>query len=299
MPRAFCPECGSEVPVDADGVCHVGHIVDVDDPATRPTGGPAAPTESDPDEPQPWVASVDSTTLGGFTPPPAGDPDAVPDDEPWTPEDATGDAAVAGDEGDEGDEGDVRADDDLAAAAAAAVESLQAESGPDPVEATGEQVESGWPQTQPAEGDVPGWTPPTNDPVAPPPVPAPAPAEPPAPAPAASTEDEDDVDAGDFDIDELAAAVSDLGVADESPAPTPGAAPTTAQPDAAAEDERGRTEEPDWEDELGEPGGPTGTTGSRPSAGEGESVDLSNFTAKSGKVDTERSGGKGGLFRRK
>lgn len=297
MPRAFCPECGSEVPVDADGVCHVGHIVDVDDPATRPTGGSTPAAESDPDEPQPWVASVDSTTLGGFTPPPSADPAAVPDDAPWTPAEGAGDAAAAGDAGD----GD---GDDLAAAAAAAVESLRAEAGPDPVEASGGQVEAGWPQTQPAEGDVPGWTPPTNDPVTPPPVPAPAPADPPAPAPPATDEDEDDdLYGGDFDIDELAAAVSDFDVGDESPAPTRGAAPAPAQPDAPrdatdAEDHE-HAEEPDWEDELGDPGGSAGPPSPQAPAGEGASVDLSNFTAKSGKVDTERSGGKGGLFRRR
>lgn len=280
MPRAFCPECGSEVPVDADGVCHVGHHVDLD--AATP-GGPS-PASDDPDEPQPWVASVDSTTLGGFTPPPG---DAAAGAGQPADADAGGDRDAGGD--------------DLAAAAAAAAASVQPEApGPDPVEGSGEQVEAGWPGTLPSEGEAPGWTPPTNDPVAPPPVPSPAPADPPAPASAA---DDDDLSAGDFDLDDLAAAVSDLDMDDaappaspERPAPAP-TAPVPA-PTADAPDAEDAPAHEGWEDDLGEPGEHAGaTTGA---GGDAEPVDLANFTAKSGKVKTGDGGGrKGGLFRRK
>lgn len=275
MPRAYCPECASEVPVDADGLCHVGHSVDL---AGAPLGDTAAAAGGDDaDEPQPWVASVDPTTSGGHTPPPGDAPTATPDEGPWTPDDGP---SVQDDAGD-----------DLAAAAAAAVESLQAEDGdavgPDPVEGAGQQVEAGWPETLPAEGETPGWTPPTNDPVAPPPVPAPAPADPPAPAAA----EDDDLSGSDFDIDDLAAAVGDLDMDDDTPPAAPAApAPATA----------GTTDADDsWEDDLGEPA--ADRPASAPAPTSGEPVDLSNFTAKSGKVDTGKAGGgkKGGLFRRR
>lgn len=55
MPRAFCPECAAEVPIDEEGRCFLGHQV----PA-------AASSSSRPDiqdaveEPEPWVANVTS-----------------------------------------------------------------------------------------------------------------------------------------------------------------------------------------------------------------------------------------------
>lgn len=281
MPRAYCPECASEVPVDADGMCHVGHLVDLGGPSSGGAGDVPGGAE-DPDEPQPWVASVDPTTSGGFTPPPSDTPTATPDDGAWAPEDGPDVTTGAGSPGTPGD--------DLAAAAAAAVESVETDdapqAGPDPVEATGDQVEAGWPQTLPSEGDAPGWTPPTNDPVAPPPVPAPAPADPPAPAPADDADD-DDLSGSDFDIDDLAAAVSDLNMDEDAEAPPPPPADTGDAPGGDADEA--------WEDELGEP-----ATGGTPDApGGGDEVDLSNFTAKSGKVRTDGGKGKkGGLFRR-
>lgn len=325
MPRAFCPECGSEVPVDADGVCHVGHLVELAGASAGPGGdldAVAPPTPEEPDEPQPWVANVDETTLGGSTPPPGGaevpPPDspmtaepaerAAPDGAAWTP----GDAAP-GSEPDEAT-GD-RGVDDLAAAAAAAVESLgsdadddapwtaqvpAAEPGPDPVEGQGQQVEAAWPQTLPSEGDAPGWTPPTNDPVAPPPVPAPAPAEPPAPGASTGTDGMgagSDLDAGDFDLDDLAAAVSELGLDEPTPAPTAGATPAPTPPAGT---------EPDPEDDGDGSGGHADGAGDPADTGDaeadapadGDAVDLSNFTAKGGKV-RDGGGKRGGLFRRR
>ncbi|MBW3619408.1 MAG: hypothetical protein KY461_04135 [Actinobacteria bacterium] len=280
MPRAFCPECGSEVPVDDDGVCHVGHRVD-----TVATGsGPAADAEES-DEPQPWVASVDSTTLGGFTPPPGDEPVAEPEGEPWIPPADPADAAPGGD--------------DLAAAAAAAVDSVEttpdggtAVPGPDPVEGQDDQVEAGWPRTLPSEGEVPGWTPPTNDPAAPAPVPPPAPAEPPAPAA--------DDDADDFDLDDLAAAVSELGMDDAAPSPTSPAAAAPTEPVAPVDGAAPSDDHAAWEDDLGDPAAEGTADDAATSTGpatDAAPVDLSNFTAKGGKVGPDA--GKGGRFRKR
>ncbi|MDX1619495.1 MAG: hypothetical protein R3320_00790 [Nitriliruptorales bacterium] len=79
MPRAYCPECGAEVPVDEDGRCHVGHQVDLaaatgnQDLAEAARGLEAEFEEQHPDEPEPWVAEVEETAAGGSTPPPVGD----------------------------------------------------------------------------------------------------------------------------------------------------------------------------------------------------------------------------------
>lgn len=247
MPRAFCPECGSEVPVDPDGVCHVGHVVGV----TAASVGPADELEvefadaSDPDdEPEPWVANVDHTQLGGYTPPPdataaaptppppmpapapeapadavtppppsapASPPPAasVPPDEPaWTPS-----SAGHGADEDEPEPGifDLGGGgpDDLAAAAAAAAE--EASRGPAEPESSLWGAEDAAPG---ATSDAPGWTPPTADAVAPPPQPPPAPVEPPAAA--AETAGHDEM--ADFDLADLEAAVVEMETEPERPA---------------------------------------------------------------------------------
>ena len=109
MPRAYCPKCGAEVPVDEQGQCHVGHQVDLaasagdEDLAEAARGLEAEFEEQHPDEPEPWVADVDDTASGAYTPPPTGDdgPEAVsrnadedldPDERPaaTTPDEAPG-----------------------------------------------------------------------------------------------------------------------------------------------------------------------------------------------------------------
>lgn len=68
MPRAFCSQCGAEVPVDPEGRCHLGHEVDLG------SAGSTLEVELDTgeavegDEPEPWVASVDEPTGGDPTP---------------------------------------------------------------------------------------------------------------------------------------------------------------------------------------------------------------------------------------
>jgi len=72
--RQYCPECGSDVPVDdVTGVCHVGHPVNSPRPVSQdpssagvdePSGAPATfpvPDDDMPagDGPAPWVATVD------------------------------------------------------------------------------------------------------------------------------------------------------------------------------------------------------------------------------------------------
>lgn len=57
MPRAFCPECAAEVPVDEEGRCFLGHQVPEAaasgaTPSSRPDVRDAV------DEPEPWVANV-------------------------------------------------------------------------------------------------------------------------------------------------------------------------------------------------------------------------------------------------
>lgn len=67
MPRAFCPECAAEVPVDDEGRCFLGHEV----PGAPASGSPRGDVPDAVDEPEPWVASV--TSKGADAP----DDDAV------------------------------------------------------------------------------------------------------------------------------------------------------------------------------------------------------------------------------
>ncbi len=276
MPRAFCPECGTEVPVDPDGVCHVGHVIDLDTANVRDDeiAAPLSGTPSqDTDEPEPWVASVDTTTLGGYTPPPdaqhaapqppppapadrvddqaqdltglSGAADlplppsspaspppaasAAPEPPAYEPQDdgldvtpgifdiGGGDDAYelggsddAYDLGDGDEVHDLGGGDDLAAAANAAAASLGASSDQD---------------------EVLGWEPPTTSPIGGPPVPPPAPVDrPDAPVGGETL-------TGDFDLDDLEAAVSELSSdapaagGDTPPPPTAAPAPAPADDD--------------------------------------------------------------------
>lgn len=106
MPRAFCPECGAEVPVDEHGTCHVGHTVDlaaatVDDGAVdlaadataeQPVDAADAEGHEAEDEPQPWIQGVDDEDADAQDgEPAAAEPTtAVPDDAAWSPEPAAG-----------------------------------------------------------------------------------------------------------------------------------------------------------------------------------------------------------------
>lgn len=266
MPRAYCHECGSEVPVDPDGVCHVGHVVDLSDAASQPTAELEVDLDrlgDDPDEPLPWVADVAADDdapapppSAPMTAPPAAS--AAPVEPAWSPADEAGTWPSptehrAGDHEDpDGPEPGVfdvaSTTDDLAAAAAAAAAT------------TGTERETA-PTSEPSDGS--------------------------------------DLD----DLDDLDAVVS-LGFDDESDAdvpatgtPSDGAAGTSSEAGPAAAADRGSATDPaaDPEPEASRPPAPPAS----PAADPADAVDLSNFTAKGGKVDDDADGrsARKGVFR--
>lgn len=324
MPRAFCPECGSEVPVDAEGVCHVGHLVDVGGASVAPSGDvevqfrePPAPA-SDPDEPEPWVASLDdlSPEPEAPTPPPSSPSSAppaasAPPDEPaWSPDEPAGAPdEIAEPAPHDAEVYDVPSagDDDLAAAAAAAAAALSepgaAPDDEDDFETWHGDIESGI--------AAPGWSPP-GDPIAPPPQPPPAPLDAPQPSGPAPQPPAEDLD-GDFDFDELEAAVGglpddtgrgrDYPADDVSPAATfqELAGDRSESPPSPADVEPASPPPAPPADEPAEsPPPPRSAPPSTPAEAEAEDVDLSNFTARGGKRGGGAKGGgeKRGRFRR-
>ncbi len=329
MPRAFCPECGSEVPIDADGTCHVGHTVDLAAASLGPAGelevDVPGPADLPDDEPEPWVANVDSTQLGGYTPPP-----------------------------------------DAAAAAPSPPPPAPAE--PQPIEPPPPSAPASPPPAATATPDEPAWEPvEETGPAEPAWSPAASTSSPErswstAAGPADHADDEPDIfdlDLGsdddlavaaaaaaqaaeapedtptpppggdtagyaDFDLDDLEAAVVDMGRDDPAPPPAEPAPAATGPadeldalfgtPPAARADEPTHAPEP-----PAAPTAPAGATappepepshrdvvGSYPSPGgapaAGEPVDLSNFTAKGRTVKggaesgSEDRGGKKGFF---
>lgn len=59
MPRAFCPECAAEVPVDEEGRCFLGHQVPTAS-ASGSTSSSRPEVQDAVEEPEPWIADVTS-----------------------------------------------------------------------------------------------------------------------------------------------------------------------------------------------------------------------------------------------
>lgn len=246
MPRAYCPECAAEVPVDHDGRCHVGHSVG------------AANAAPGIEEPEPWVASIDDLDdLGAAATPapamaapvesppvaaPAPAPPAPPAPAP-TPQPVTTPPVTAAPEPTAWTDGSFT----NATPTPPATAPPAAHPGPRPdAELDGEpDVDDGvWVATiegfddppAPPEGAGPAWSPDDSAPPMTPSTSAPAVV---SVSPADQTDDLDDFGA-DFDLDALQAAVAeledDLDVTDEvAPQPaSPASPPSTAPPPSAA-----------------------------------------------------------------
>lgn len=334
MPRAFCPECGSEVPVDPDGICHVGHVIDLESANVRGDDLDGVDPGPESDEPRPWVSSVDRTTLGGYTPPPGAEgaaptpapappqPSEEPALEPPPPSSPASTPPVASvapdgpaysptDDGLDAtpDAFDIGGADDLAAAAAAAASAIADEASSD---------DDPGPWVQPVDDDgsdgvAPGWTAPSTSPVAGAPIPPPAPVDPPAPV--------GETLSGEFDLQDLEAAVTEPSTEDEPVLPPPPASPpaTAASAPPPSDDDLdvlSAFDELDADEpapaaapapptatptDLPPPAAPTApaasedaTTSATPEVSEPDDIDLSNFTAKGAS-----GSGRRGLFRKR
>lgn len=310
MAPQFCPECGTVVPV-TDGTCHLGHPVPAD---RRPADDPAT-AAPDPEEPAPWVATVEDddiepgrdpdpsgpplspTALGSVSAPPAGAPNVAPSDLDHVRTDPADEAGgvtgfTAASVETTADDGSARVPAEHAPEEAPVTDHTPPEPEPADDDTSLEDLAAMAAAGNQGEGDDdlshlgddlsgdlrggPGSTPPSPDAYD---------------LDGASTDDE-------FDLGSLEEAVADLE--GEAPAPPPGddLAPQAPGPDAAPAPEQAiaefpRTSDDDVADAPTADEQPVAIRPDRDQAQGGAPPDPKNFTA-SGKKVSPATGGSGG-----